>query len=405
MFLGAVVVASGNKSSTYMKQCHQLLAACRPGILSWFCTPVAPIYPEVGAPRLMSSGRKCEMRKTSVSMNQKSIRAFFSSPKSSDGVTKTEATDTNANAWKQSTITSPSIDSHVEDQGIIKRARVDNPMLHTDKKNLNLNDVLGKSDPAIVRCSMSKRAAELRRKLSSDSRHSVLKLIKDMDPEWICVLENRIISDKFRMLADFIEKERLGSTPIYPPSDQVFSWSRFCSPSDVRVVILGQDPYHGPKQAHGLAFSVQRPVPPPPSLLNMFKEIKSSIPDLDSSKWPPNHGDLTGWARQGVLLLNAVLTVRASMANSHKDKGWEFLTDEVVRYLSHNRSHLVFMLWGANAQARGAKIDRQRHLVLESPHPSPLSASRGFFGCGHFARTNEYLQTHGQTPINWAKLD
>ncbi|THD26574.1 hypothetical protein D915_002570 [Fasciola hepatica] len=161
------------------------------------------------------------MRKTSVSMNQKSITAFFSSPKPSDGVTKTEATDANANTWKQSIITSPSTDSHVEDQGIIKRSRVDNPMLHTDKENLNLNDVLGKSDPAIVRCSMSKRAAELRRKLSSDSRHSVLKLIKDMDPEWICVLENRIISDRFRMLADFIEKERLGSTPIYPPSDQV----------------------------------------------------------------------------------------------------------------------------------------------------------------------------------------
>ncbi|KAA0187033.1 Uracil-DNA glycosylase [Fasciolopsis buskii] len=186
---------------------------------------------------------------------------------------------------------------------------------------------------------------------------------------------------------------------------QVFSWSRFCSPSSVRVVILGQDPYHGPKQAHGLAFSVQRPVPPPPSLVNMFKEIKSSVQDLDSAKWPPDHGDLTGWACQGVLLLNAVLTVRASMANSHKDKGWELLTDDVVRYLNKNRKHLVFMLWGSNAQARGTEIDRQRHLVLQAPHPSPLSASRGFFGCGHFAKTNEYLIKHGQTPIKWDQLN
>ncbi|VDP97671.1 unnamed protein product [Trichobilharzia regenti] len=186
---------------------------------------------------------------------------------------------------------------------------------------------------------------------------------------------------------------------------QIFSWTKLCLPEDIRVIILGQDPYHGPRQAHGLAFSVCRPVPAPPSLINMFKEIGSSMNLSNSDNWPPKHGDLTGWAKQGVLLLNAVLTVRASMPNSHKDKGWESLTDAAIRYLAKKRSNLVFMLWGANAQKQGQTIDRNRHLVLNAPHPSPLSASRGFFGCGHFVKANEYLKKHGMKPIDWTKLD
>ncbi|XP_042579370.1 uracil-DNA glycosylase-like [Cyprinus carpio] len=168
----------------------------------------------------------------------------------------------------------------------------------------------------------------------------------------------------------------------------------------VKVVILGQDPYHGPNQAHGLCFSVQRPVSPPPSLVNIFKELASDIEGFEH----PGHGDLTGWAKQGVLLLNAVLTVRAHQANSHKDKGWETFTDAVIHWLSTNMQGLVFILWGSYAQKKGAAIDKKRHHVLQTVHPSPLSAHRGFFGCKHFSKTNELLKKSGKKPIDWRAL-
>ncbi|GCC26122.1 hypothetical protein chiPu_0004536 [Chiloscyllium punctatum] len=168
----------------------------------------------------------------------------------------------------------------------------------------------------------------------------------------------------------------------------------------VKVVILGQDPYHGPNQAHGLCFSVKRPVPPPPSLENMYKELQSDIEGFE----PPGHGDLTGWAKQGVLLLNAVLTVRAHNANSHKERGWEDFTDAVVSCLNDKLDGLVFMLWGAYAQRKGSVINRKRHHVLQTVHPSPLSANRGFFGCKHFSKTNELLKKSGKAPINWKLL-
>ncbi|XP_051888209.1 uracil DNA glycosylase a [Pristis pectinata] len=203
----------------------------------------------------------------------------------------------------------------------------------------------------------------------------------------------------FIRLMGFVAAERKHYI-VYPPPQQVFTWSEMCDIRDVKVVILGQDPYHGPNQAHGLCFSVKRPVLPPPSLENMYKELES---DIEGFKRPA-HGDLTSWAKQGVLLLNAVLTVRAHQANSHKDKGWEDFTDAVVSYLNNNLDGLVFMLWGAYAQRKGSVIDRKRHHVLQTVHPSPLSAHRGFFGCKHFSRTNELLKKAGKTPINWNLL-
>ncbi|XP_076843206.1 uracil-DNA glycosylase isoform X2 [Brachyhypopomus gauderio] len=203
----------------------------------------------------------------------------------------------------------------------------------------------------------------------------------------------------FRSLMSFVAEERQKHT-IYPPLHQVFTWTHMCEIEDVKVVVLGQDPYHGPNQAHGLCFSVQRPVPPPPSLVNMYKELQADIEGFQH----PGHGDLTGWAKQGVLLLNAVLTVRAHQANSHKDKGWEIFTDAVVNWLSANLEGLVFMLWGSYAQKKGAAIDRKRHHVLQSVHPSPLSAHRGFFGCKHFSKTNELLKKSGKKPIDWKSL-
>ncbi|XP_061585983.1 uracil DNA glycosylase a isoform X2 [Cololabis saira] len=203
----------------------------------------------------------------------------------------------------------------------------------------------------------------------------------------------------FKQVMDLVSEERKRHT-VYPPAEQVFTWTQMCDIRDVKVVILGQDPYHGPNQAHGLCFSVKRPVPPPPSLVNMYKELASDIEGFQH----PGHGDLTGWAKQGVLLLNAVLTVRAHQANSHKDKGWETFTDAVVQKLSNNLEGLVFMLWGSYAQKKGAAINRKRHHVLQAVHPSPLSAHRGFFGCKHFSKANELLKKSGKSPIDWKAL-
>uniref|UniRef100_A0A671XAA6 Uracil-DNA glycosylase n=1 Tax=Sparus aurata TaxID=8175 RepID=A0A671XAA6_SPAAU len=203
----------------------------------------------------------------------------------------------------------------------------------------------------------------------------------------------------FRELMNFVDEERTRHT-VYPPAEDVFTWTQMCDIRDVKVVILGQDPYHNPNQAHGLSFSVRRPEKPPPSLKNIYKELESDIEGFQH----PGHGDLTGWARQGVLLLNAVLTVRAPHSNSHKDKGWETFTDAVVQWLSNNQQGLVFMLWGSDARVKGAAIDRSRHHVLEAVHPSPQSARRGFFGCKHFSKANELLQESGKTPVDWNAL-
>ena len=216
-----------------------------------------------------------------------------------------------------------------------------------------------------------------------------------IDESWRERLQSEFDAPYFAQLADFVRHE-YATTRVYPPGSQMFAAFDACPFDKVKVVILGQDPYHEPGQAHGLCFSVNDGVPFPPSLQNIFKEIHDDI-----GTPVPMSGDLTRWANQGVLLLNATLTVRAHQAGSHQNKGWEQFTDAVIHRLAQERENLVFILWGSYAQRKGEFIDRSRHLVLQSPHPSPLSAPRGFFGNRHFSRTTEYLTAHGIEPILW----
>ncbi len=217
---------------------------------------------------------------------------------------------------------------------------------------------------------------------------------------WKDVLSSEKKKEYFTNLLNFVEGEREAGKIIYPKNCEVFQSLALTPFSDVKVVILGQDPYHGPNQAHGLCFSVQPGVRNPPSLENIFKELAS---DVGMEK--PSNGCLQGWAKQGVLLLNAVLTVQASNAGSHANRGWETFTDRIVSELNSRRDGIVFLLWGSYAQKKGGIIDRARHTVLKAPHPSPLSAHRGFFGCKHFSLANEALQKRGFEPINWAQTE
>ena len=216
-----------------------------------------------------------------------------------------------------------------------------------------------------------------------------------IEDSWKRHLSPEFEKEYFINLTDFVRKE-YQQTTIYPPGKLIFNAFNLCPFDKVKVVIIGQDPYHGPGQAHGLCFSVNDGIAFPPSLVNIFKEIQA---DLGTPI--PSSGNLTRWAEQGVLLLNATLTVRAHMAGSHQRKGWEEFTDAARRVLAEEREHLVFILWGAYAQKKGAFIDRNKHLVLTSAHPSPLSAYNGFFGNHHFSLTNDYLKAHGETPIEW----
>lgn len=216
-----------------------------------------------------------------------------------------------------------------------------------------------------------------------------------IEESWRERLQPEFDAPYFEQLTDFVRHE-YATTRVYPPGREMFAAFEACPFDKVKVVILGQDPYHEPGQAHGLCFSVNDGVPFPLSLQNIFKEIHDDI-----GTPIPMSGNLTRWANQGVLLLNATLTVRAHQAGSHQNRGWERFTDAVIHRLADEREHLVFMLWGAYAQRKGEFIDRAKHLVLQSPHPSPLSAHRGFFGNHHFSRTNEYLVAHGMEPILW----
>ena len=217
-----------------------------------------------------------------------------------------------------------------------------------------------------------------------------------LDPEWLELLKAEFDEPYMKQLRAFLASEKAAGKVIYPPGALWFNALNHTPFSKVKVVILGQDPYHGPHQAHGLCFSVQEGIQPPPSLINIFTEIKR---DLGLEQ--PSRGDLTAWADQGVLLMNAVLTVEHGKAGSHQGKGWETFTDRVVALLNEQREHLVFLLWGSYAQKKGALIDRKKHLVLASPHPSPLSAYRGFIGNAHFSKTNDYLKANGLGVINW----
>ena len=217
-----------------------------------------------------------------------------------------------------------------------------------------------------------------------------------IEQSWKAVLANEFNKEYFVRLTQFVKEEYNSATPIYPPAKLIFNAFDHCPFDKVKVVILGQDPYHGAGQAHGLCFSVNKGIPFPPSLLNIFKEIES---DLGTPI--PQDGDLTRWSDQGVLLLNATLTVRASQAGSHQKRGWEEFTDAAIRELASRRSGIVFILWGSYAQKKGAFIDRRKHLVLTSPHPSPLSAYQGFFGNHHFSTANRYLREQGKSEIMW----
>lgn len=212
---------------------------------------------------------------------------------------------------------------------------------------------------------------------------------------WKLRLREEFEKQYFINLSDFVKDEYKRLT-IYPPGGLIFNAFNLCPFDNVKAVIIGQDPYHGPGQAHGLCFSVRETVGFPPSLVNIFKEI-----EMDLGYGRPTSGNLERWAAQGVLLLNATLTVRAHQAGSHQKKGWEMFTDRVISIINNEKQNIVFFLWGSFAQKKGESIDRSKHLVLESVHPSPLSASRGFFGNKHFSRCNNYLLEHGIEPINW----
>ncbi len=216
-----------------------------------------------------------------------------------------------------------------------------------------------------------------------------------LEPSWKARLQPEFEKPYFQNLIRFVKEEYTTQT-VYPPGSKIFNAFDACPFDQVKVVLLGQDPYHGAGQAHGLAFSVNEGVTTPPSLVNIFKEIKN-----DLGKPVPKSGNLMRWAEQGVLLLNATLTVRANTAGSHQKKGWEEFTDAAIRAVSDDKQHVVFMLWGAYAQKKGAIIDAAKHLVLKAAHPSPFAADKGFFGCKHFSQANAYLAEHGLPEIEW----
>lgn len=216
-----------------------------------------------------------------------------------------------------------------------------------------------------------------------------------LNNDWDAVLAGEFEKDYYKKLREFL-KEEYAARKIYPSMYDIFNALKHTAYSDVKVVILGQDPYHGPGQAHGMCFSVQKGVKIPPSLVNIFKEQQEDV-----GITIPSHGFLESWADQGVLLMNTVLTVREGQPNSHKGKGWEMFTDEVIRKLNEREKPMVFLLWGANAKSKSQLITNDRHLILTAAHPSPLSAHNGFFGCRHFSRANLFLKEQGMTEINW----
>jgi uracil-DNA glycosylase len=237
---------------------------------------------------------------------------------------------------------------------------------------------------------------------SKDSARSLKidPLLCEMDVKietsWKELLHDEFRKDYFKRIPEHLKIEKAQGKIIYPPGSQIFNAFNTTPFPDVKVVILGQDPYHGARQAHGLCFSVQRGTPVPPSLVNILKELNEDI-----GVPLPRHGDLSGWAQRGVFLLNASLTVRAGEPMSHAQIGWSAFTDTVIRLISEKKDHVVFMLWGKFAQEKRKLIDENKHLVLRSAHPSPLSAFNGFFGCRHFSKANEFLMQHGIDPIDW----
>lgn len=214
---------------------------------------------------------------------------------------------------------------------------------------------------------------------------------------WKEALKNEFSKPYFHQIVELLKTEKNSKQEVFPPGPLIFNAFNSTDLETVKVVIIGQDPYHGPGQAHGLSFSVQKGIKPPPSLINIYKEIETDL----GIRMPRGNGDLSHWANQGVLLLNASLTVRANQPNSHSGIGWQTFTDQVIRLLSEQKNHLVFLLWGNFAKEKGQHIDEKKHLVLKAAHPSPFAADKGFFGCRHFSKTNEYLTKNGKEPIDW----
>lgn len=214
---------------------------------------------------------------------------------------------------------------------------------------------------------------------------------------WKEALKNEFSKPYFHQIVELLRTEKNSRQEVYPPGSLIFNAFNTTDLQAVKVVIIGQDPYHGPGQAHGLSFSVQKGIKPPPSLINIYKEIETDL----GIRMPRGNGDLSYWANQGVLLLNASLTVRANQPNSHSGIGWQEFTDQVIQVLNYQKSNLVFLLWGNFAKEKGQYIDEKKHLVLKAAHPSPFAADKGFFGCRHFSKTNEYLTKNGKEPIDW----
>ena len=240
----------------------------------------------------------------------------------------------------------------------------------------------------------------------SETDEEILARVR-LAASWKTALANEFTSTYMRNLRDFLMRCQSEGKVVYPPFSQIFAAFDRCSLQDVKVVIVGQDPYIQAGQAHGLCFSVPRGVQPPPSLLNIFKEINADLGEQSAQEISErkqlgfNKGCLNSWAEQGVLLLNSVLTVYASRSGSHQGEGWDRFTDKVIEILNHEREHLVFLLWGNYAKRKGAQVDPSKHLILTAAHPSPLSANSGFFGCRHFSKTNQYLIEHDKSPIDW----
>ncbi|KAG0347849.1 uracil DNA glycosylase [Podila humilis] len=247
---------------------------------------------------------------------------------------------------------------------------------------------------------VSKARPDILKNVKEDQRDLLFLEQDSMEGSWLRALQAEFSKPYFLELKKFLKLEEANKQQVFPPKSDIYSWSRYTPLPTVRVVILGQDPYHDDNQAHGLCFSVKKPVRPPPSLKNIFKLLETDIPGFKI----PDHGYLESWARQGVLMVNAAMSVRAHQANSHKGKGWEKLLDAVVKTVNDQRMNVVFLLWGKDAQNRGALINKNKHLVLNSVHPSPLSAHRGFFESACFSKANKYLIDNGQAPINWNSL-
>eukprot|EP00049_Salpingoeca_infusionum_P018734 m.358568 g.358568 ORF g.358568 m.358568 type:complete len:307 (-) comp18186_c0_seq1:194-1114(-) len=231
------------------------------------------------------------------------------------------------------------------------------------------------------------------------ARKTGIPSLETLDPTWKKALKAEFSKAYYTQLMEYLQGEKAKGKTIFPEAQDVHAWSRACPTNNIKVVIIGQDPYHGPKQAHGLCFSVTKDVAIPPSLRNIYKEMEKDVPGFKY----PTHGNLMSWATQGVLLLNAVLTVEQANANAHKGMGWEKFTDAVIDYVNTNKKGVVFMLWGGYAKKKGKKIDKKKHCVLECAHPSPLSVTR-WWGNKHFSKANEYLTSKGKDPINWASV-